>query len=155
MKLLILNSCSSKRLSFNKSLPVNKEVLLKEITYKSIRSSGAGGQHVNKVSSQVVLSFDVAHSKGLVWAEKSLLYKNIATRLTKEKILLLSCDESRSQLQNKNKVVERFFEILKAGLFVAKRRIASKPSKNSIKRIKDKKNQRGKLKQSRKKPGLD
>jgi len=134
---------------------VNKAVLQKEITYKAIRSSGAGGQHVNKVSSKVVLSFDVYNSQGLNWKEKSLLYKNIASRLTNDKILLLSCDESRSQLQNKHKVVERFFEILKSGLFVAKRRVASKPSKNSIKRIKEKKSQRGKLKKLRKKPSLD
>ena len=134
---------------------MNKAVLQKEITYKAIRSSGAGGQHVNKVSSKVVLSFDVYNSQGLNWKEKSLLYKNIASRLTNDKILLLSCDESRSQLQNKHKVVERFFEILKSGLFVAKRRVASKPSKNSIKRIKEKKSQRGKLKKLRKKPSLD
>jgi ribosome-associated protein len=134
---------------------VNKPVLLKELTFKAIRSSGAGGQHVNKVSSQVVLSFDVSGSKGLVWREKSLLYKNIAARLTNEKILILSCDDVRSQLQNKNKVIERFFEIIKAGLHVPKRRIASKPSKNSIKRMKAKKGRRGDLKKLRQKPGLD
>ena len=134
---------------------MNKAVLLKELTFKAIRSSGAGGQHVNKVSSQVVLSFDVSSSTGLNSREKALLYKNIATRLTNDNILILSCDESRSQLQNKTKVIERFFEIIKAGVFVAKRRIAAKPSKNSIKRIKDKKDQRGKLKQSRQKPRLD
>ncbi|MFT6717090.1 MAG: ribosome-associated protein [Saprospiraceae bacterium] len=134
---------------------MNKPVLLKELTFKAIRSSGAGGQHVNKVSSQVVLSFDVSGSKGLVWREKSLLYKNIAARLTNEKILILSCDDVRSQLQNKNKVIERFFEIIKAGLHVPKRRIASKPSKNSIKRMKAKKGRRGDLKKLRQKPGLD
>jgi ribosome-associated protein len=134
---------------------VNKPVLLKELTFKAIRSSGAGGQHVNKVSSQVVLSFDVSGSKGLVWREKSLLYKNIAARLTNEKILILSCDDVRSQLQNKNKVIERFFEIIKAALHVPKRRIASKPSKNSIKRMKAKKGRRGDLKKLRQKPGLD
>ncbi len=112
---------------------MNKEILTKELTYKAIRSSGAGGQHVNKVSSKVVLSFDVANSEGLSSREKTQLYKTIATRLTSDKILLLACDDSRSQLQNKNRVVERFFEVLKAGLFVAKRRIVSKPSKASIK----------------------
>jgi ribosome-associated protein len=134
---------------------VNKAILQKELTCKAIRSSGAGGQHVNKVSSKVVLSFDVANSAGLSWREKSLLYKAIATRLTSEKILLLSCDDGRSQLQNKNKVIERFFLIIKAGLHVPKRRIAAKPSKNSIKRMKAKKSQRADLKKLRKKPGLD
>ena len=134
---------------------MDKAIILNELTYKAIRSSGAGGQHVNKVSSKVVLSFDVYGSKGLVWREKSLLYKNIGSRLTSEKVLLLSCDDNRSQLQNKTKVIERFFEIIKAGLHVPKRRIASKPSKNSMKRIKAKKSQRGDLKKLRKKPGLD
>ena len=134
---------------------MNKEVLLKELTYKAIRSSGAGGQHVNKVSSKVVLSFDLYNSKGLVWSEKKLLYQSIASRLTMEKVLILACDDSRSQLQNKNKAIERFFEILKTGLFVAKRRVAAKPSKSSVKRGKDKKKQRGQLKSLRKKPSLD
>jgi ribosome-associated protein len=134
---------------------MKREVLQNELVYKAIRSSGAGGQHVNKVSSKVVLSFDVVNSQALNWREKSLLYKNLASRLTNDKILLLSCDESRSQLQNKNKVVERLFEILKAALFVAKRRVASKPSKNSVKRGKAKKSQRGDLKKTRRKPDLD
>ena len=134
---------------------VNKETLIKELTYKAIRSSGAGGQHVNKVSSKVVLSFDVAQSEGLSSREKSQLFKTLASRLTSEKILLLGCDDSRSQLQNKNKVEERFFEIIKAGLFVPKRRIATKPSKASVKRGKEKKKKRSDLKASRKKPNLD
>ena len=134
---------------------MNKAILIKELGYKAIRSSGAGGQHVNKVSSKVVLSFDVAGSKGLSSREKSLLYKTMASRLTNEKILLISCDDGRSQLQNKNKVTERFFELLKKGLFVAKKRIASKPSKNSIKRMKAKKSRRSDLKKLRKKPGLE
>ena len=134
---------------------MNKETLIKELSYKAIRSSGAGGQHVNKVSSKVVLSFDIFNSEGLSNREKSQLYKTIANRLTSEKILLLSCDDSRSQLQNKTKVIQRFFEILKSGLFVAKRRIASKPSKSSIKRVKEKKKRRSDLKNSRRKPSLD
>jgi ribosome-associated protein len=134
---------------------VNKETLIKELTYKAIRSSGAGGQHVNKVSSKVVLSFDVANSEGLSGREKTQLYKTLASRLTNDKILLLACDDSKSQLQNKNRVIERFLEIIKAGLFVPKRRIATKPSKASIKRMKDKKRRRGEVKNLRKKPNLD
>lgn len=134
---------------------MNKAILTKELNYKAIRSSGAGGQHVNKVSSKIVLSFDVARSEGLSEREKNLLYKNLASRLSNEKILLLACDESKSQLQNKSKVVERFFEMIKAALYVPKKRIASKPSKASITRMKDKKRKRGELKNSRKKPRID
>ena len=134
---------------------MNKEILIKEVTYKAIRSSGAGGQHVNKVSSKVVLSFDVANSEGLSAREKRLLYKSICARLTKENVLLLACDDSKSQVQNKKKVIERFLELIEQGLFVPKRRIASKPSKNSIKRVKENKRKRSDIKKSRKKPGLD
>jgi ribosome-associated protein len=134
---------------------MNKAILLKELNYKAIRSSGAGGQHVNKVSSKVVLSFDITNSKGLTTREKALLYINLSSRLTNEKTLLISCDDNRSQLQNKNKVIQRFFELLKSGLYVPKKRIASKPSKNSIKRMKTKKSNRSDLKKLRKKPGME
>lgn len=91
---------------------MNKETLLKELKYKAIRSSGAGGQHVNKVSSKVVLSFDIANCEGLSSQEKKRLYKSLASRLTNDKILLLSCEESKSQLQNKTKVIKRFFDMI-------------------------------------------
>lgn len=134
---------------------MNKETLLKELNFKAIRSSGAGGQHVNKVSSKVVLSYDIANSEGLSSQEKNRLYKSLASRLTNDKILLLSCEESKSQLQNKTKVIKRFFDMIMAGLFVPKKRLKSKPSKNSIIRMKDKKRKRGDLKKSRRKPDAD
>lgn len=134
---------------------MNKETLLKELKYKAIRSSGAGGQHVNKVSSKVVLSFDIANCEGLSSQEKKRLYKSLASRLTNDKILLLSCEESKSQLQNKTKVIKRFFDMILAGLFVPKKRLKSKPSKASIIRMKDKKRKRGDLKKSRRKPDAD
>lgn len=134
---------------------MNKEILLKEITYKAVRSSGSGGQHVNKVSSKVVLSFDVESSEGLSDEEKSLLYKNLAARLTNENLLVLSSSENKSQSKNKIAVIERFLTIIKEGLYVPKKRIPSKPSKASVKRGKDKKSKRGELKKLRRKPGLD
>ncbi len=131
---------------------MNKEILLKELQFKAIRSSGTGGQHVNKVSSKVVLSFDVKQSEGLSNKEKYLLYKSWSSRLTNKDMILLECDEVRSQLQNKQKVITRFFELLTSGLFVPKRRITTKPSKSSIKRVKEKKKRRSDLKNSRRKP---
>lgn len=134
---------------------MNKETVLNELQFKTARSSGAGGQHVNKVSTKVILSFDVAESEGLSIREKKLLYQSIASRLVGGKTVVLSCDKSRSQLQNKTTAIQRFFEIIEKGLFVPKRRLKAKPSKTSIKRVKDKKNQRGQLKQLRKKPKLE
>lgn len=129
--------------------------IISELNFKAVRSSGAGGQNVNKVSSKVVLSFDVEASQALSDDEKLLLKENIAARLTSENILILNCDEDRSQLKNKDIVTKRFLEIIKKGLFIPKVRKATKIPKSVIKkRIKDKKNVSD-LKQSRKKPNLD
>lgn len=129
--------------------------LVSELQYKAVRSSGAGGQNVNKVSSKVVLSFDLKKSKGLSDEEKALLEINLSSRLTDDLLLILNCDEDRSQLRNKEIVTKRFFELLKKGLFVPKPRKETKIPKATIrKRIKNKKNI-SQLKQTRKKPDLD
>ena len=131
------------------------EKTISELSFKAVRSSGAGGQNVNKVSSKVVLTFDLNASQALSEEEKALLLTNIAPRLTTENILILNCDEDRSQLKNKDIVVKRFLEIIKKGLHVPKIRKATKIPKSVIKkRIKDKKNI-SEIKQSRKKPNLD
>jgi ribosome-associated protein len=129
--------------------------IISELTFKAVRSSGAGGQNVNKVSSKVVLSFDLYASQSLSDEEKLLLETNLASRLTSENILILNCDEDRSQIKNKDIVIKRFLEIIKKGLFVPKIRKATKIPKSVIKkRIKDKKNV-SEIKQSRRKPNLD
>ena len=129
--------------------------IISELNFKAVRSSGAGGQNVNKVSSKVVLTFDLNASESLSEEEKLLLKTNLASRLTSEDILILNCDEDRSQLKNKEIVVKRFLEIIKKGLFVPKIRKATKIPKSVIKkRIKDKKNI-SEIKQSRRKPNLD
>ncbi|WP_035645395.1 alternative ribosome rescue aminoacyl-tRNA hydrolase ArfB [Flavobacterium sp. ASV13] len=129
--------------------------IISELSFKAVRSGGAGGQNVNKVSSKVVLSFDLNVSQALSDEEKLLLQTNIAARLTSENILILNCDEDRSQLKNKEIVIKRFLEIIKKGLFVPKVRKATKVPKSVIKkRIKDKKNV-SEIKQSRRKPNLD
>ena len=95
---------------------MDKSTIQNELSFKSVRSSGPGGQKVNKVSSKVVLSFDLINSKGLNPDEKGLLLTRLSSRLTKDNLLVLSCDETRSQLKNKLKVVERCFKILQEGL---------------------------------------
>lgn len=131
------------------------EKIISELSFKAVRSSGAGGQNVNKVSSKVVLSFDLNASMALSEEQKLLLQTNLASRLTSENILILNCDEDRSQVKNKEIVVKRFLEIIKKGLFVPKIRKATKIPKSVIKkRIKDKKNI-SERKQSRRRPNLD
>lgn len=131
------------------------EKIKTEITYKAVRSSGAGGQNVNKVSSKVVLSFDVQNSQALSEEEKELISEKLASRLTSEKILILNCDKDRSQLKNKEIVTKRALELLKKALLVPKIRKATKIPKGVIRKsIKDKKNT-SEVKQSRKKPDFE
>jgi ribosome-associated protein len=131
---------------------MEKDKLIAELQYKAIRSSGAGGQNVNKVSSKVVLSFDLKNSKVVSEEEKMLLEMNLASRLTNDQILILNCDEDRSQLKNKEIVTKRFLSIIEQGLHVPKIRKTTKIPKSVIrKRIKDKKNL-SETKKNRKKP---
>lgn len=128
------------------------EKIISELNFKAVRSSGAGGQNVNKVSSKIVLSFDVNTSSALSEEEKELLKKNIYFRLTNDAVLILNCDEDRSQLKNKEIAIKRFLDIIKKGLLVPKARKATKIPKAAIrKRIKNKKSI-SEIKKNRKKP---
>lgn len=118
------------------------EDLNKEVRFKSSRSSGAGGQHVNKVSTRVELLFEVAASSVLSESEKSLIQLRLKNRISNEGILKLACDETRSQAKNKEIVFERFVGLVEDALKPVKKRKATKPSKSSIeKRLKNKKTQ--------------
>lgn len=129
--------------------------LTKELSFKAVRSGGAGGQHVNKVSSKIELTFDISASKVLSKDQKELLLKQLSYRLTKKNVLLLFCDESRSQHKNKEIATERFLEIIKKGLKKPKSRKKTKPSKASIKKRLDNKKKLGEKKISRKKTDID
>jgi ribosome-associated protein len=131
---------------------MEKEKLISELQFKAVRSSGAGGQNVNKVSSKVVLSFDIKNSNALSNEDKLLLETNLSSRLTNDQILILNCDEDRSQLKNKEIVIKRFLTVIEQGLYIPKIRKATKIPKSVIrKRIKDKKTL-SEIKKNRKKP---
>jgi ribosome-associated protein len=129
--------------------------IISELQYKAVRSSGAGGQNVNKVSSKVVLTFDLNASNALTEEEKERIKLKLTSRLTSEDILILNCDEDRSQLKNKSIVTKRFLELITNALVIQKIRKATKIPKSVIrKRIKDKKNV-SEIKQNRRKPSHD
>jgi len=120
-----------------------------------VRSSGAGGQHVNKVSSKIELTFNVSTSTGLTDREKELLFKNLQHKITKTSTLLLQCSESRSQHKNKDFAIKRLLLLLKKNLVIPKKRVATKTPKSVIrKRLKSKKHNAEK-KSNRKKPPTD
>jgi ribosome-associated protein len=131
---------------------MDKEIIVTELSYKAIRSSGPGGQNVNKVSSKVVLTFDIFQSKALSDEEKLLVQHKLSSKLTNENQLILNCDEDRSQLKNKEIITKRFLELIEKALIVPKPRKATKIPRSVIeKRLKNKANL-SEIKQNRKKP---
>jgi len=134
---------------------MNKEEIIKELNFKAIRSSGAGGQHVNKVSSKVELTFDLLNSNVLSDREKTWLTDKLSTKLTKENQLILFCDESRSQHKNKDIIIKKFLDIIIENLKRPKKRKPTKPSKSSIQKRIDTKQKNSAKKSLRKKPRLD
>lgn len=130
-------------------------LLIPELTFKAIRSSGSGGQHVNKVASKVELQFNIDTSEVLSTEQKELLKKSLKSRLTKDNVLILQCDESRSQHKNKEIVTQRFFKIIRKGLVKPKKRKPTKIPKSAIKKRLKSKRLQSERKASRKKPDLD
>ncbi len=134
---------------------MNVSILLKELKFKAIRSSGAGGQHVNKVSSKIELTFDLENSISLSQNEKTLLITRLSSKLSKENILILFCDETRSQHRNKEIIIKRLLELLKTNLIRSKKRRPTKPTKGSLLRKAENKKRSSLKKSLRKKPKLE
>lgn len=133
---------------------MDKDKIISELSFKAVRSSGAGGQNLNKVSSKVVLTFDLNNSLSLSDEEKEKSQKKLKSKLTLDGILILNCDEDRSQLKNKEIVIKRFLELIEKSLVIPKERKATKIPKSVIeKRLKDK-SSTSEIKQNRKKPDL-
>ena len=128
--------------------------ILKELSFKAVRSSGPGGQNVNKVASKVVLTFDFNNSGALCEEQKVVIAKKWASRLTSEGLLILNCDEDRSQLKNKTIVVKRFLDLITKALIVPKKRKPTRIPKSAVeKRIKAKR-YLSEIKQNRKRPEM-
>lgn len=130
-----------------------REQLLKELTFSTSRSSGPGGQHVNKTESRVTLIWNLENSTALSADEKALLWKRLRSKLTVEGDLLMSSQSGRSQLRNKEDVIERFLSLIEKLSKPPKKRVKTKPSKASVERRLKAKKARGERKKKRGKPG--
>jgi len=133
---------------------MDKSIIASEFLFKAIRSSGSGGQNVNKVSSKVVLSLDLLHSKGITEEEKMLLQTKLANKLTQDGNLILTSEEDRSQLKNKEKVIKKCFKLLENALIIPKERKATKATRAAKEKRLNAKKVMSVLKQNRKKPNF-
>lgn len=131
------------------------ETLISELAFKAIRSSGPGGQHVNKTASKVELTFDLENSQALSATEKERLRLKLSSKITTEGLIIFQCGETRSQHKNKAIVIERLIDLLKTNLKVAKKRKKTKPSKSAIERRLKSKKVTAFKKQNRKPPQID
>jgi ribosome-associated protein len=132
--------------------PTISRELLNEMEFATSRSSGPGGQNVNKVNTKVTLKWDVAHSTVLGEEQKAIISRKLAARMTNEGILLITAQDQRSQMLNKEEVLRKLDQILTNAFAVRKIRKATKPGRAAKqKRIKDKK-LRSEKKQWRQKP---
>jgi len=130
---------------------MNTEQLMSELSFKAVRSSGPGGQHVNKTASKVEVVFNLETSQALSENEKQRLRVKLASKLSGDGSISLQCEETRSQHRNKAIVIRRLVELLQQNLKVAKPRKKTKPSKSAMeRRLKAKKQQA--LKKSNRKP---
>lgn len=119
---------------------INKEKILKECSFHSTRSSGKGGQNVNKVSTKVELRFDLNTSESLNDKEIERINEKLKNRISNDGVLILTSDTERTQLANKKKVIDLFFNLIEKSLIIPKKRIKTKPTNASKeKRLKDKK----------------
>ena len=111
-----------------------------ELSYKTSRSSGSGGQNVNKVETSVTVIWKVEDSAVFTESEKERILLKLKNKINAEGILQTTVSESRTQLQNKKIAIEKIQELVNKSIIVPKKRIATKPSKAKVeKRLESKK----------------
>jgi ribosome-associated protein len=121
-----------------------------EFVFQASRSSGPGGQNVNKVSSKVELRFNIANSTLLTDDEKALITTKLCTKINKVGELILIAQTARSQFKNKEKVIAKFYMLIEMALTPRKKRINTRPTKASVEKRLEYKRVKSQLKANRK-----
>lgn len=130
------------------------ENLLKEVRYQAVRSSGPGGQNVNKVNTKVILEWDLEKSAQFSEDQKNRLRIKLENKLNKDGVFQLYSDATRSQLKNKEIVNKKFIELIKQALQKPKKRKQPKPGKKFHKKRLEQKNRQAEKKKNRQKPDV-
>ena len=121
----------------------------KECTFRTSRSSGPGGQSVNKVNSKIELRFNISLSNILNDREKHILNSKLASKLTADGEIIVVSQETRSQLQNKDTALRRLYTIFSIALTPVKKRKPTRPSRGSVEKRLEKKKQQASKKADR------
>ncbi len=130
------------------------EKILNELDFRTSRSSGAGGQHVNKTETKVEVLFHVNNSQALSDEEKEIILQKLTASISDEGILAVSSQKSRSQFSNKENAIEKLKLKLEKSLIPKTKRIRTKPSKGAVEERLAEKKMRSEIKEGRKKPNV-
>jgi ribosome-associated protein len=126
-----------------------------ELRESASRSSGPGGQHVNKSSTRVTLRWNIETSRTLSDRQRARLLSRLAHRLTRDGELLLHAGRARSRARNREHVRERLAELVSEGLAIPRKRVATRPSAGARTRRIEQKKHRSATKSRRQPPGVD
>lgn len=121
-----------------------------EFIFVASRSSGPGGQHVNKVSTKIELRFDLLHSALLTDEEKEIIAPKLGKKLNQDGILIIVSQSERSQFQNKQKSIEKFYTLLEHALTPRKKRKPTRPTRAAKEKRLENKRIRSEIKATRK-----